>query len=370
MGLLDEKPVLVTYVLCLELQSLNFDGEGTTYNKKDAVCVSVAGVVNRLSKVRKLSMVCVDWDTLSSTLETALTGMLSAPSMIDLTLDDFTIPTLSDLISLLSHAVYLKALKGQDVMFIKESGGSTNYTGPSPGCIRLDTLFFGGSEFAFLAWFQQQSCFFRFENLRSLKIWVPFPGGFEITAFLLQQAGHNLIELELYHLSITSETMPESTLTYLRSSIEDLLTCLDLLVYVPNLKSIQLVGLPQEDSYTPVPSILSLFKPHMSSDLTKYPLQHITLELSVNHQVTMEWDSWSAFDALLENPKFGSLRMVDIVIERRPRMYVSVVLNKSELETAAKAAVEKLRGNLPSLERSGKLKISFTEFDYYDIDVW
>lgn len=84
----------------------------------------------------------------------------------------------------------------------------------------------------------------------------------------------------------------------------------------------------------------------------------------------MEWDSWSAFDVLLENPKFGSLRMVDIVMERRPRMYFS---NKSGLETAAEAAAEKLRGNLPSLERSGKLKISLTELDYYifdDIDVW
>lgn len=73
----------------------------------------------------------------------------------------------------------------------------------------------------------------------------------------------------------------------------------------------------------------------------------------------MEWDPWSAFDVLLENPKFGSLRLVDIVIKRCPPMHVSAVLHKSELETAAEAAVEKLRGNLPFLERSEKLKISF-----------
>lgn len=132
---------------------------------------------------------------------------------------------------------------------------------------------------------------------------------------------------------------------------------------MPNLNNIRLIEVPQEDSYTPVPSILSLFKPLLSSDLARYPLQLITLDLRVEYRVTTEWDSWSAFDVLLENPKFDSLRLVDIVMKRRNPMYVLAVLHKSELEAAAKAAVEKLRGNLPFLERSGKLKITFEESD-------
>lgn len=222
MALLDEKPVLVTYVLRLELQ--NFDGEETTSDdEKDALCVSVAGVVNRLSRVRQLVMACVDWDHLSSILRTALSGILSTPSMIDLTLHAFTISNVTNLISLLGHAVHLKALKALDVMFCKESNDSINYTGPPPGCIKLDTLVFNSSESDFLAWFQQQSCLFRFENLRSLKIWVQCAGNFEMAAFLLQQAGGSLMELELDMGGLyTGTIMLNSVLTSLQSSIQKL----------------------------------------------------------------------------------------------------------------------------------------------------
>jgi len=166
-----------------------------------------------------------------------------------------------------------------------------------------------------------------------------------MAAFLLQQAGRSLKELDLVCWPIET-TMPEN-----------------LLVHVPDLKSIRLIDVPQKDSYTPVPSILSLFKPLLSSDLARYPLQLITLDLRVEYRVTMEWDSWFAFDVLLENPKFDSLRLVDIVMKRRNPMFISAVLHKSELETAGKAAVEKLRASLPFLERSGKLKITFEESD-------
>lgn len=63
----------------------------------------------------------------------------------------------------------------------------------------------------------------------------------------------------------------------------------------------------------------------------------------------MEWDSWSAFDVLLENPKFDSLRTVDIV------MWMNNLDTKDQ--AAAKVAMENLSGSLPFLKRSGKLKI-------------
>lgn len=67
----------------------------------------------------------------------------------------------------------------------------------------------------------------------------------------------------------------------------------------------------------------------------------------------MEWDSWSAFDVLLENPKFDSLRTVDIVVRIVGSLYDWKKMGKE----SANAAVENLSGNLPFLKRSGKLKI-------------
>lgn len=166
-------------------------------------------------------MACVHWDHLSSMLRTALIGMLSVPSMIDLTLHAFIISTLPDLISLLGHAIHLKALKALDVLW--QLNTSIDYTAPPPpGCIKLDTLAFDCKlVFTFLAYFEQRSCLFRFENLRSLKIWVQSPGGLEMAAFLLQQAGRSLKELDLIRWPIET-TMLESAATYLHTFIQKL----------------------------------------------------------------------------------------------------------------------------------------------------
>lgn len=220
---LDEKPILASYVQCLELQ--NFDGVGKAtpgYRINDA-CTSVAEVVNRLSRVRKLSMFCIKWEGLSSMLRTALTSMFSAPSITKITFHSFTIPTITDFASLLGywellgHSVHLKALDLVNVIFSKESSANINHTGPS---LKLDTIAFGGSEPTFLLWLQQRSCPLRFENLRSLKTWVKSSGNYEITTFVLQQAGSSLTKLEL-NLRLGSSVrlgshreLAESALTY------------------------------------------------------------------------------------------------------------------------------------------------------------
>ncbi|KAE9388008.1 hypothetical protein BT96DRAFT_1004581 [Gymnopus androsaceus JB14] len=71
---------------------------------------SYVHVVQRLSNLRHLSLLVVNWDILSPLLKTALTAVFRAPSLTQISLARFDISAFAELASLLSSSVHLKVL--------------------------------------------------------------------------------------------------------------------------------------------------------------------------------------------------------------------------------------------------------------------
>ncbi|KAE9391937.1 hypothetical protein BT96DRAFT_944997 [Gymnopus androsaceus JB14] len=209
-ALLDKNPGLASCVRCLELRDIK-----ARLVEGDAIYVSIAGLINQLSNVKKLLLFDVDWDALSVSLELALTRMFKAPSVTEVVLENFGIATFADLTSLLSHLANLKVLKVVGLSCWDWSApnhaGATGSPPPS-GPIQLDKLVFDRG--AFLSWFRQADCPFRLENLRHLQAFqFRHCAGKLHPVSLLQQ-----VDLGNFHLG-----------------------------YTPNLRSLKLVNIDQND---------------------------------------------------------------------------------------------------------------------------
>lgn len=338
------KPVLASYVRCLELRNLRFwDPEESELLlsdiEQDSLCSSLAGVVKRLHNVKKVFFYDVDWDELSCPLRTALTGMLAASPVTELSLDEFYIRDLASLLDQMTHLELLTILTCCDwTISTWRTGTST-----SPGSIQLRELVVSNPNF--VHWLQEGSCPFGLEKLQSLQIFSRSVTDRQI-AFMLQQAGGSLVKLKL-----------EGSSEFPRRSFNQLLLFAHVvlpmlldpgLVHVgctPNLKFLELANVFQGGLYTPVPWLRSLFEPFLNSEPSKHSLQYLTIKLRVGHTTTTRstcsWDHWTEFDQLLRKPEFDSLETVDIRIN-------------------TPVAQEKLYRVLPCLKISGKLKISIT----------
>lgn len=119
------------------------------------------------------------------------------------------------------------------------------------------------------------------------------------------------------------------------------------LEYTPNLQVLHLGHLFQMDSSTPVPIIQSLFRPLLKQDGNEFPLQRLTIDLTIlmrsNPLQIDHWDEWTAIDTLLLRPEFAPLKTVGF---------------KLGPLAPYKGVVEFFSGKLPFLVGAGKLVVA------------
>lgn len=119
----------------------------------------------------------------------------------------------------------------------------------------------------------------------------------------------------------------------------------DYLKYTPHLSSLHL-QLYQSEWENPVPWVEAVFESLLS---TEPSLQHLTIDLNLEHEDPLEWDSvewgrWAEVDELLENPAFGMLQ--------------TVVFRIANTLSPTTEVGEVLRKKLASLDGLGKLQIA------------
>ncbi|KAE9391944.1 hypothetical protein BT96DRAFT_1000807 [Gymnopus androsaceus JB14] len=321
-ALFDGNPGLASYVQCLELWDFSF---GTVIQEVEGNALIIIPLSLKLS--------------FSPSLEAALTRMFRAPSVTEVVLETLEIPKFADLVSLLSHLTRLKVLKIMAISCDDWSAPNTAHaTGsPLPGSIQLDKLVFNDRDF--ITWFQQGSCPFGLQNLRHLQIFPAVLNSQEAVD-VLQQAGKALTKLTLKRESEMGDLGPGPFLH---------------LGYTPNLKSLKLFNIFRKRLKTPhpvdsVPWMRSLFEPLLNSDQKRYPLQRLTIEISVDGYTMSNnryWTKWPSLDALLSKPEFDLLETVHIVIK----------CGSPSLDPGRRAR-EVLDEMLSFLKGSGKLKFT------------
>ncbi|KAE9392234.1 hypothetical protein BT96DRAFT_1023698 [Gymnopus androsaceus JB14] len=302
-------PRLASYVQSLKLYNFGFYSSGEAI--VDSLHAAAARIVHRLSKVNKVQ--------------------LSAPSLTQVYLSDFSLFTLAELSSLLGHATHLKVLHvekdrhSRDGLSILQSPVEES---GAPQSIQLDQLGFGRYFARFdllLTWLQQDWCPFDVRNVRVLRI-GPSPEASEMVRYL----GRNLRELEL---------LAE------RGGLPWPIN--DFLEHIPNLHSLTL-HIIANIRYTE-----ALFEPLRlpNPDGTRFSLQHLTVNFMfysagtfLDHQNLCE--QWAVLDAMLERPEFPLLEMV----------HIRLIEDKSY--TIPDEYRELYRRTFSSLERSGKLMVS------------
>lgn len=194
-GYIDANPRLASYVRSLSLAMFCNISQIVDW---EAVYTSTAMVIRRLSNVESLSFSCISWGSLSPSLTDSLMEMLRAPSVTRIFISTFDIPTFSDCASLLTQATDLKGLVVNDMFCSDWTLPEKSYPPTPPRLIQLDELETDSTS-VFASWFQQESCPFQIQNLRSLRILVEgkMTDCSQKAAFMLQQAGGNLRELHL-----------------------------------------------------------------------------------------------------------------------------------------------------------------------------
>ncbi|KAE9402565.1 hypothetical protein BT96DRAFT_918090 [Gymnopus androsaceus JB14] len=332
----NEKPYLASYVRALELIHFPTVLQPTPNVSPlwKALCTSTTRVIRHLSNVESILFKEFHWHsiTISPLLEEALVNILKAPSLTRIFLHDFL--STSDLTSLLAYPAHLKALKVEWAKYPQVEPTLDNTTKAAPQSIQLDQLLLQIEQKPFhtfddlVDWFQHKACPFDLRHLRSLQIYHSRLDHHR-AAYLLQQAGGNLRELELQGLYPNEKPL-------------DVLH----LGYTSKLHTLKLSRVFQTELYSPIPWIHSLFQPFLDSDRNICSLRHLTVELYTNPQAIPQLDQWALFDALLEKPQFSSLEVVNIMIVGMAIMPSSVTESLSE--------------KLLFLNQSGKLKVTFS----------
>ncbi|KAE9403617.1 hypothetical protein BT96DRAFT_1016856 [Gymnopus androsaceus JB14] len=332
--ILDENSRLVFYVRRLELR------EFVIWDSEDLVAYepihnSTAELILRLSSVEELSFEQVRWDPLPPMLKEALTNMLKAPQLTGISLGLIVSDKFADVVSLLSHATNLKVLK-LEVVRCSNWDITPRTDNVATRSIQLDRLVLKLEDtpfttFSLADWLQQKSCPFEVRHLLSLRIQYSANLDYHRAASMLDYVGDSLRELQL----VTGNPMQAEALNVLH------------LGHTSNLHILKLFRVMQDDSYTPVPWIQSLFKPFIESG-RRCPLQHLTIELLVGHSDALEtpqWEQWVALDKLFKKPQFASLESVNVIMVGMNPMPNGVV--------------ESLSGKLLFLKQSRKLKATF-----------
>lgn len=194
-GYIDANPRLASYVRSLHLAMFCNISQTVDW---EAVYTSTAMVIRRLSNVESLSLSCISWGSLSPSLTDSLIKMLRAPSVTRIFISNFNIPAFDDCALLLTQATNLKGLVVNN-MFCNDWALPENpYLLTPSRLIQLDELETDSSS-VFASWFQQDTCPLQIQNLRSLKIVLEekINDCSQKIAFMLQQAGGNLRELQI-----------------------------------------------------------------------------------------------------------------------------------------------------------------------------
>ncbi|KAE9398593.1 hypothetical protein BT96DRAFT_994656 [Gymnopus androsaceus JB14] len=350
-ALFSEKPYLASYVWSLELQSFR----RYKVPMPKVVYTATASLVQRLSEVKELKFHYFEWNTLPPLLKAVLTELCKAPSVTQFSATEFDITTFTELASLLSN---MKNLKVLDVNVAYRNGTVPRLLPKSetkPQCIQLSDLRLiggyshGNSVRPLMTWFQQDWCPFEVRHLNSLEIttWV--------NMVTLQYCCTNLQELKLIE-HRNGESMHVQTTNYMLSLQLTTLVGLDHLGYTPNLRSLSLMSLISNfrpSLYNPTTWIQSLFKPLLNPDGNPSHLQHLTISLPIRIRPLQSdplslhhWEPWTAIDVLLGKPEFALLETVDFKL--------NAPLGFPEIPNGAR---QLLRGKLPFLETSGKLRV-------------
>ncbi|KAE9400859.1 hypothetical protein BT96DRAFT_992584 [Gymnopus androsaceus JB14] len=328
-----KKPYLASFVRSLELRWFQHRKLDAPQRAPPEVVYTVtASLVRRLSGLNSLSFLSVNWESLPPFLKVALTDLCLARSEITrFSAVDFFVGTCADLASLLVRMKDLKMLHitmSCTYAYDCKNLCSELEASHPPQSIQLDELRIG-NHCHFVDWFSRDSCPFGFHNLKSLGI----PSNLD--NMISQYFGTSLKELTLYDYPFN----PASRISQLR--------CIS---RAPNLRSLSLGPIPQgQRSWNdhPVQWIDTLLKPLLSLEGNLSPLQHLTISLYLENTLDSHYfNKWSALDTLLGKPEFASLETVEFKLAPAPK-YPSVPDGASKL----------LGGNLPFLERSGKLHI-------------
>ncbi|KAE9383252.1 hypothetical protein BT96DRAFT_1038263 [Gymnopus androsaceus JB14] len=201
-AIFDERPHLASYVRLLKLENLYPE----TLSQK--AIAWAPQVIRRLSKMNHILLDGCDGNMLSksSLLGEALYGILNIPSLTRVTIRSCYFRNFVDLASLLSHAIYLKALTVDAVRFFGDTDPPTTsdlIPNLPPRSIKLDEFVASTGIECLTPWFQQESCPIEVEGLQCLHICLSFPRPTGPTlicqsaASIVQHAGRSLTKLEL-----------------------------------------------------------------------------------------------------------------------------------------------------------------------------
>ncbi|KAF5390062.1 hypothetical protein D9757_003771 [Collybiopsis confluens] len=300
--LFDDKPHLTKFVKTLELRQ--YEKPSRTRDARElqqALQISTANVIRRLSDITNLSIFRLTWSNLNDTLKDALVQAFSAPLLTRVSLSLVAIPTFAELASLLTRVKLLKVLK---ITFLAcHNWDIPPPAAPAENCvpprsIHLNELvhFHLVNIRAFTAWFMQDYCPFELSNLQTLELHRSATFDYQGTAFMLEYIGANLKELELQG---PYRNHPDFNVVHFG--------------YTPNLESVRLISVQQTDSLSPVPFIQSLFEPLLNPSRNKFSLKRLTIDLNIDHVDPMDahhqWDMWMLLINCLPNQSFRYWRM-------------------------------------------------------------
>lgn len=198
----DAKPLLATYVHSLKLR-VRWMIQSQPH--EDEMRTAANRVISRLTNVKELLFFVVYWGKLPALLKASFIDLIRAPSLTRISFTGFSMPTFTELVSVLSHAKHAKVLHIDleiryihDVPFLESE---TRKTSQPPRSIQLNELTLG-VEPRYITWFQKDWCPFEVRNLQMLRFTM-FGSSIE-TIGLVKLAGGNLRELQLTDSKLSS----------------------------------------------------------------------------------------------------------------------------------------------------------------------
>ncbi|KAJ3729618.1 hypothetical protein C8R42DRAFT_171518 [Lentinula raphanica] len=328
----DRKPFLMVCVRTLELKQFGQIVPGNFVHRKEMLYTSTTQLIKRLHNLKSLLFFQGRWDLLSLELQEALMHLFNQPSLTRVTLSFFSILSLQNLASLLSQATNLQVLKLHFPHCYDWGCPTTPPIDHPSRSIRLDQSLCVRSRNirAFVTWFQHDSCPFEIRELRSLELDVIKPPNDAEFASMLRYTGGHLQDLILH------------------GPFDDQPSGLLHIGLFHDLRNLVMLNALQRAALTPVPWILSFFRPSQETKRETSSLRQLTISLfidDVDIHGTHQWDAaWTAVDVLFTEHQFMSLETVKIEL-------------LGQLLLVLREIKDILIGKMPILNGTGKLEV-------------